>query len=127
MVMDDPEQGSRNLQALKKLGLKLSLDDFGTGYSSLAYLKRFPFDFVKIDRAFVTDITRSPEDAAIATAIIAMAHSLNLRVVAEGVETVEQLEYLRKHRCDEFQGYYFSPPLPAPAFETMLRAEKRLF
>jgi diguanylate cyclase (GGDEF)-like protein/PAS domain S-box-containing protein len=126
MVMDDPEQGSRNLQALKKLGLKLSLDDFGTGYSSLAYLKRFPFDFVKIDRAFVTDITRSAEDAAIATAIIAMAHSLNLRVVAEGVETREQLEYLREHQCDELQGYYFSESLPAQEFEAMLRSGKRL-
>jgi diguanylate cyclase (GGDEF)-like protein len=126
MVMDDPEQGSRDLQALKRLGLKLSLDDFGTGYSSLAYLKRFPFDFVKIDRAFVTDITRSPEDAAIATAIIAMAHSLNLKVVAEGVETREQLVYLRAHQCDQLQGYYFSRPLPAPEFEAMLRAGKRL-
>ena len=126
VVMDNPEEATRNLRALKSMGMKLSLDDFGTGYSSLAYLKRFPFDFVKIDRAFVTDITNNTEDAAIATAIIAMAHSLNLRVVAEGVETEGQLRYLRRHRCDEMQGYYFSRPLPADAFASMLRDDKRL-
>ena len=126
VVMDDPEEAASQLHALKKLGMRLSLDDFGTGYSSLAYLKRFPFDFVKIDRAFVTDVTKSPEDAAIATAVIAMAHSLNLRVIAEGVETEGQLQFLRKHRCDELQGYYFSRPVPADAFEAMLREDKRL-
>ena len=124
--MDNPEEATRDLQALKQLGVKLALDDFGTGYSSLAYLKRFPFDFVKIDRAFVTDITTSKEDAALANAIIAMAHGLNLRVVAEGVETEEQLNYLRKQGCDELQGYYFSPPVPAEAFASMLREGKRL-
>ncbi|HCE07052.1 MAG TPA: hypothetical protein DEQ40_00330, partial [Oxalobacteraceae bacterium] len=101
-------------------------DDFGTGYSSLAYLKRFPFDFVKIDRTFITDLTDNPEDAAIATAIIAMAHSLGLRVVAEGVETDSQLQFLRALGCDEMQGYYFSPPVPAAAFAVMLREGKRL-
>ena len=126
VVMDNPEEATRDLQALKQLGVKLALDDFGTGYSSLAYLKRFPFDFVKIDRAFVTDITTSKEDAALANAIIAMAHGLNLRVVAEGVETEEQLNYLRKQGCDELQGYYFSPPVPAEAFASMLREGKRL-
>ncbi|HTD03885.1 EAL domain-containing protein [Undibacterium sp.] len=126
VVMNDPEEAARNLQMLKEMGIKLSLDDFGTGYSSLAYLKRFPFDFVKIDRAFIVDITRSPEDAAIATAVIAMAHNLNLRVIAEGVETEAQLNYLRKHRCDEIQGYYFSPPVPATEFETLLQQGKRL-
>ncbi len=126
VVMNDPEDAARNLQALKAMGFKLSLDDFGTGYSSLAYLKRFPFDFVKIDRAFVSDITRSQEDAAIATAVIAMAHNLNLHVIAEGVETEAQLHYLRRHRCDEMQGYYFSPAVPAAAFVTMLQEHKRL-
>jgi diguanylate cyclase (GGDEF)-like protein/PAS domain S-box-containing protein len=126
IVVDDPEQAACDLRALKDVGVRLSLDDFGTGYSSLAYLKRFPFDAVKIDRAFVTDITRSAEDAAIATAVIAMAHSLGLRVVAEGVETEGQLRYLRKQRCDEIQGYFFSPPVPAADFELMLRSEKRM-
>ena len=125
-VMSDPEQATRKLQALKEMGLKLSLDDFGTGFSSLAYLKRFPFDFVKIDRAFITDITKSAKDAMIATAVIAMGHSLNLRVVAEGVETEGQLAYLRQHGCNEIQGYYFSPPVPAAEFETMLREKKCL-
>ena len=126
VVMDDPQEATRNLQELKDLGAQLSLDDFGTGYSSLAYLKRFPFDFVKIDRAFITDLTDNPEDAAIATAIIAMAHSLGLRVVAEGVETDSQLQFLRALGCDEMQGYYFSPPVPAAAFAVMLREGKRL-
>ncbi len=126
IVMNDPEQAAHKLQALKELGIKLSLDDFGTGFSSLAYLKLFPFDFVKIDRAFITDITKSPKDAMIATAVIAMGHSLNLRVVAEGVETAGQLDYLRQHNCDEIQGYYFSRPVPVAAFETMLREKRQL-
>jgi diguanylate cyclase (GGDEF)-like protein/PAS domain S-box-containing protein len=126
IVMSDPEQAALKLQALKELGIKLSLDDFGTGFSSLAYLKRFPFDFVKIDRAFITDITKSDKDAMIATAVIAMGHSLNLRVVAEGVETEGQLDYLRQHDCDEIQGYFFSRPVPASAFEAMLRENKCL-
>ncbi|MBV6324324.1 EAL domain-containing protein [Duganella violaceipulchra] len=126
VLMDNPEEAAINLRAFKKIGGALALDDFGTGYSSLAYLKRFEFDIVKIDRAFVTEITRSREDAAIATAVIAMAHSLNMRVVAEGVETEAQLRYLRKLRCDEIQGYFFSPPVPALAFEEMLRTDRRL-
>jgi diguanylate cyclase (GGDEF)-like protein len=126
IVMSDPEVAARDLQALKQLQVKLALDDFGTGYSSLAYLKRFPFDFLKIDRAFITDITKSSKDAMIAIAVIAMGHSLSLRVVAEGVETEEQLDYLRRHRCDEIQGYFFSRPVPAADFEAMLRADKRL-
>ncbi len=126
VVMDDPETAIGHLQRLKAMGTQLALDDFGTGYSSLAYLKRFPFDFVKIDRAFVTDVTDNTDDAAIAIAIIAMAHSLGLRVVAEGVETEPQLAFLRNHRCDEMQGYYFSRPVGPTLFAAMLKDAKRL-
>jgi diguanylate cyclase (GGDEF)-like protein/PAS domain S-box-containing protein len=125
-VMNNPDEAARNLRALKALGVHLSLDDFGTGYSSLAQLKRFPFDFVKIDGSFIAGIDRNPEDEAIAAAIIAMAHSLGLKVVAEGVETEAQLGVLRTLRCDEMQGYLFSRPLPAAQFEALLRADKRL-
>jgi diguanylate cyclase (GGDEF)-like protein/PAS domain S-box-containing protein len=110
------------LENLKGQGVHISIDDFGTGYSSLAYLRRFPIDKLKIDISFVRDITTSPDDAAIAVAIIQMAHSLNLDVIAEGVETAAQREYLRRHRCDQMQGYYFSPPLPVAALEHMLLA-----
>ncbi|MDN3577940.1 EAL domain-containing protein [Chitinimonas viridis] len=126
VVMRNPDDTVHTLQALRRKGIKLGLDDFGTGYSSLAYLKRFPFDLVKIDRTFVTDITVNPGDAAIATAVIAMAHQLKLKVVAEGVETEGQLNYLREQRCDEIQGYYFSPPLPADDFVALLRERRQL-
>ncbi|MFC4159430.1 EAL domain-containing protein [Chitinimonas lacunae] len=119
-VMRDPDRAIRLLYAFRELGFKLSLDDFGTGYSSLAYLKRFPFDCLKIDRAFVTDLTRNADDAAIATAIIALAHQLKLRTVAEGVETEAQLNFLRRHGCDEMQGFYFSRPLEAEDFSPLL-------
>ena len=125
-VMTNPDEAARNLRSLKTLGVRLSLDDFGTGYSSLAQLKRFPFDFVKIDRSFVAGLAVNPEDKAIASAIIAMAHSLGLKVVAEGVETAEQLAVLRRLRCDEMQGYYFSRPVPADEFKAMLGAGKQL-
>ncbi|MES2952023.1 MAG: EAL domain-containing protein [Pseudomonadota bacterium] len=126
VVMDDPEQAIADLQALKAIGAVLSLDDFGTGYSSLAYLQRFPFDFVKIDRSFVNEVTTNPGDAAIVSAVIAMAHSLKLQVVAEGVETEGQLRFLRQLRCDQLQGYYFSPAVVAAAFGAMLRDDKCL-
>jgi EAL domain-containing protein (putative c-di-GMP-specific phosphodiesterase class I) len=100
------------LKRLKKLGIRISVDDFGTGYSSLAYVKRFPIDVLKIDRSFITDVTTNPADAAITGAIIDMAHSMDVRVVAEGVETAEQLDFLRQRGCDEIQGYYFARPLP---------------
>ncbi|QYF95819.1 EAL domain-containing protein [Massilia sp. PAMC28688] len=125
-VMMNPDDAARNLIALKAMGVQLSLDDFGTGYSSLAQLKRFPFDFVKIDRSFIAGVDANPEDQAIAAAIIAMAHSLGLKVVAEGVETQAQLSMLRTLRCDEMQGYFFSKPVPAADFEALVRSNKRL-
>ena len=112
MLMNDPEAAVRTLQRMKTWGVRLSVDDFGTGYSSLAYLKRFPLDALKIDRAFIRDITTDPDDAAITLAIIGLAHSMKLTVVAEGVETEAQLAYLRARGCDEMQGYYFARPMP---------------
>jgi EAL domain-containing protein (putative c-di-GMP-specific phosphodiesterase class I) len=109
------------LRRLKGIGITVSLDDFGTGYSSLSYLKGFPIDTVKIDRSFIRDLTTDPDDAAITAAIISMAKTLNLRVTAEGVETEEQLAFLRAHGCDEMQGYLFSPPVPADQATEMLR------
>ena len=122
LVMDNPEHAVQLLGRFKALGIELSMDDFGTGFSSLANLKSFPFDYVKIDRSFVRDIVVDPHDAAITRAIIAMAHVLHLRVVAEGVETPEQLAFLREHGCDEIQGYHFARPMPTQAAEEFLRA-----
>jgi diguanylate cyclase (GGDEF)-like protein/PAS domain S-box-containing protein len=126
LLMDDPQEAERVLRGLKQAGVKLSIDDFGTGYSSLAYLRRFPLDVLKIDRAFVKDIVANPDDAAITLAVISLAHSLSLKVVAEGVETEEQLNLLALHACDEIQGYYFSRPVPAAELEAMLREDRRL-
>jgi len=125
-VMNDSAAAAKTLQALHKRGVRLALDDFGTGYSSLALLKRFPFRSVKIDRSFVTDITQNAEDAAIATAIVAMAHRLNLKVIAEGVETQGQFNYLRAQSCDEMQGDFFSSAIDKDAFEAQLRSSRRL-
>ena len=120
MVMHDVEQATAIMGNLKALGVQLSIDDFGTGYSSLAYLRHFPIDVLKIDKTFVSDITHSMDDAAIVRAIISLAHSLRLKVIAEGVETAQQLAFLRQHGCDQMQGYLFSRPLAASAFEQLL-------
>ena len=121
-IMENPEITIGTLNELKALGIELSLDDFGTGYSSLSYLKRFPIDKLKIDQSFIHDISTDASDEAMVTAIIAMAHYLGIRVVAEGVETDAQLAYLREHACDEYQGYLFSRPLPADALQRLFES-----
>ena len=126
LLMNDPEDAVRTLKQMKGYGVRLSVDDFGTGYSSLAYLKRFPLDALKIDRAFVRDVTTDPNDATIALTIINLAHSLALKVVAEGVETEAQLNFLRAHGCDEMQGYFFAHPLPAADCTRMLIEDRHL-
>ena len=120
-VMHHPERALKALLALKELGVQLALDDFGTGYSSLTYLHRFPFDKLKIDRAFVRNITHQPDEAAIALTIGAMARSLRLNLIAEGVESEGQACYLRRHGCNHVQGYYYSPPLPGERLDELLR------
>ncbi len=119
-LMANTERTTSTLRKLKALGIQVSIDDFGTGYSSLAYLRRFPIDKLKIDIAFIRDVTTNPDDAAIVLAIINMAHSLKLEVIAEGVETAAQLAYLRQHRCDQMQGYHFSRPLAAAQVTELL-------
>ena len=111
-IMDDPEFALRTLQACHERGIRIAIDDFGTGYSSLSYLKRFPLDVLKIDQSFVADIPGDSEDEAIIDAIIVLGHRLNLRIIAEGVETAEQLGFLREQGCDWLQGYYFARPMP---------------
>ncbi len=123
-LMTNAERTIEVLQRLKKLGIRIAIDDFGTGYSSLAYLKRFPIDKLKIDIAFVRDIVTNPDDAAIALAIISMAHSLHMQVIAEGVETRAQMAYLRRNRCDEIQGFHFSRALPAGQLAALVRKNR---
>ncbi|WP_428421790.1 EAL domain-containing protein [Methylibium sp.] len=125
-LMSDSEAAVQALRDMKARGIRLSVDDFGTGYSSLAYLKRFPLDALKIDREFIRDVTTDADGATIALAIINLARSLKLKVVAEGVETEEQLNFLRAHGCDEMQGYYFSRPLPVEEITRALREGRRL-
>ncbi|MDN4057748.1 EAL domain-containing protein [Massilia sp. YIM B02769] len=123
-LMTNAERTIAVLQRLKALGIRIAIDDFGTGYSSLAYLKRFPIDKLKIDIAFVRDIVTNPDDAAIALAIISMAHSLHMQVIAEGVETRAQMAYLRRNRCDEIQGFHFSRALPAAQLAALVRKNR---
>jgi EAL domain-containing protein (putative c-di-GMP-specific phosphodiesterase class I) len=111
MVMHDPEQAVQLMHKLRAMGVRLTIDDFGTGYSSLGYLKRFPINSLKVDRSFVRDLPHSADDIAITRAVIAMAHSLQMSVIAEGVELKEQLDVLRNEGCDEFQGFLCRPPL----------------
>ena len=111
----------RVLDAIQSRGIRLAIDDFGTGYSSMSLMKQFPIDTIKIDRSFVRDLAEDPEDQAIAQAIISMGKALGMTVVAEGVETSEQQEFLRSHACDEMQGYLFSRPLPPRDLAELLR------
>jgi len=120
-MMSDPEESVAVLEQLSAMGVLVSVDDFGTGYSSMTYLRRFPINKLKIDRVFISEITTRPEDASIVRAIISLAHNLRLKVVAEGVETKAQLEFLKMVGCDEYQGYHFSRPLPVPGFESLIR------
>ena len=126
VLLHNPDTTIANMDRLSAMGVRLSIDDFGTGYSSLTYIKRLPIDQLKIDQSFVRDIPEDEDDAAIATAIIAMAHNLKLTVIAEGVETLEQLAFLRNHRCDLMQGYYFSQPLSAADFALLMRERRQL-
>jgi EAL domain-containing protein (putative c-di-GMP-specific phosphodiesterase class I) len=120
MLMQAPEEARETLNKLKALGVHLAIDDFGTGYSSLSYLKLFPIDRLKIPREFVRDITCNADDATIAKAIVSLGNNLNMRVVAEGVERIDQLEFLVSHGCDELQGFYFAQPMSSDEFGEFL-------
>lgn len=124
ILMQDVDEAMRILDSLKQLGLSIAIDDFGTGYSSLNYLKAFPIDVLKIDRSFVDGLPAGEQDGQIARAIIAMAHSLSLSVIAEGVENQAQLDFLRKHRCDEVQGFFLGRPMPADQLEEAVSSDK---
>jgi EAL domain-containing protein (putative c-di-GMP-specific phosphodiesterase class I) len=121
MIMQDPTRMVAVLAGIKKLGVRLANDDFGTGYSSLAQIKRFTIDTLKVDRSFIRNVPQNPEDKAITEAIINMGRTLSLTVVAEGVETSEQDNFLREHACDEMQGFYFSKPAAPEQFADLLR------
>jgi len=125
-IMRDIRHATSTLHELHEIGIKISIDDFGTGYSSLSYLKNFPIDMLKIDRSFLIGVTTNSDDKAIVDAIIAMAHILKLKVIAEGVETEEQMEFLRSHNCDEAQGYLFSKPLPSEELAQLLVNKSKL-
>jgi diguanylate cyclase (GGDEF)-like protein len=120
-VMSDPEESIKILEQLSEMGVLISVDDFGTGYSSMSYLRRLPIDKLKIDRSFISEITARADDASIVQAIVSLAHNLHLKVVAEGVETTAQLDFLKTLGCDQYQGYHFSRPLTPADFESLMR------
>jgi len=123
LLLDDSPEVNTYIQAISDCGVRLSVDDFGTGFSALSYLKNYPVSTVKIDRSFIMDLPGDKENAVLVQAIIAMAHGLRLEVIAEGVETAEQWEYLRSLECDYVQGYYFGKPMPQADFEDFLMAQ----
>jgi EAL domain-containing protein (putative c-di-GMP-specific phosphodiesterase class I) len=122
MIMTDTEESIKWMNSIRELGIDFSVDDFGTGYSSLSYLKRLPVDVLKIDRSFIKDLMTNPEDSSLIETIIAIGRSQRLRVVAEGVEEVNQLNFLHQLQCDSVQGYYYSKPLPAKEFAELLQS-----
>ena len=122
VLMKRAESTESILRKLRARGVQLAVDDFGTGYSSLSYLRKFPIDALKIDQSFVREITTAPDATGIVSAVISMGRSLNLRVVAEGVETQEELKFLQAHKCDEAQGYYFSRPVLPHVFAQLLKS-----
>ena len=126
VMMENTEEARRALLQLKEMGIAIAIDDFGTGYSSLGQLKDFPIDTLKVDRSFIRDLATNSQDKAIASAIIAMGRTLSMTVVAEGVETLEQQEFLRDQACDEMQGFYFSRPISAEELADLLRAHPHL-
>jgi EAL domain-containing protein (putative c-di-GMP-specific phosphodiesterase class I) len=125
VVMQNASEAIVTLEKLSQMGVQVSIDDFGTGYSSLSYLKRFPIDKLKIDRSFIRDISSDMDDAAIVRATIGLAHNLRLKVIAEGVESEDQLQFLDSLGCDEYQGYLKSKPVPAHEFERHLQSEAK--
>ena len=119
-ILKDDEDTARMLRDLRSMGFRIALDDFGTGYSSMSYIRSFPLDVIKLDRCFVCEVASDPAAAGIANAVVMMAHSLGLTVVAEGIETKEQLQFLRERGCDEGQGYLFSRPVPASEWPALM-------
>ncbi|MES2355513.1 MAG: EAL domain-containing protein [Pseudomonadota bacterium] len=126
LLMDDPTRAIGALSQLKALGVRLSIDDFGTGYSSLSHLQKFPVDYIKIDQSFMRDVSQGSPDAIITKAILSLGHSLNLKVIAEGVETKEQLAFLNHHECDQVQGYYFSEPISMGMLQALVESKTTL-
>ncbi len=120
-LMSDPEESVNILKQLSEMGVLVSVDDFGTGYSSMSYLQRFPIDKLKIDRTFINEVTSSNDDASIVSAIVSLGHTLKLKVIAEGVETPEQLEFLQRLGCDQYQGYHYSAAMPAHELAELFR------
>jgi EAL domain-containing protein (putative c-di-GMP-specific phosphodiesterase class I) len=124
-IMQNPEQARKMLASLKSMGIRIAVDDFGTGYSSLSTLKQFPIDTLKIDRSFIRDLATDVEDRSLTEAIISMGKALKLHLVAEGVETAVQEDFLRQHGCHAMQGYHFSRPIVAAEFETFVKRQRQ--